>query len=208
MLTQPLQIQRTQHQNQSVVTCVTASPAASTTHTTSTIPLVQETHMQETQEHTIDQGNNMQSIGTVVVPITNQDGTVSLGNVVPSMLTSTQSGQIPVMYSVYASPSSGLVTVANLPDGATDHTSGQQHHLSGEATEVTQQTLSNSLGLTTVQVQHDLPSNIQSYSQAVSTQTSDEVHNIVSDGTLTVGTETESELDKDGVPVPSNQTEV
>ena len=122
----------------------------------------------------------MQSVGTVVVPIaTNQDGSVvSLGNVVPSsMMLTSQAGQIPVMYSVYASPSSGLVTVSNLSDGSTDQSSGHAH-LSGEASDMGQQGLS----LAAVQVHQDMNSGVHAYAtQAVvtessGTQTADEIH--------------------------------
>ena len=205
VLSQPAQIPRSQHQNQVVATPVTASSSVTTTHTTQSGQLVHEAHIQH-QETNMEQGNNMQSIGTVVVPMTNQDGSVALGNVVPSLLSTSQSGQIPVMYSVFASPSSGLVTVANLPEGATEQGSTQQ--LTADGTDVGHPSLPNSLTLATVQVQQDMAGNMQNYSQAVSTQTSDEMHTIVSDGTLTVGADAESELDKDGVPVTSSQTEV
>jgi len=161
------------------------------------------------------QGNNLQSVGTVVVPIaTNQDGSVvSLGNVVPSsmMLSSSQASQIPVMYSVYASPSSGLVTVSNLSDSGTDQTSGHTHHLSGEASDISQQTLPGSLSLATVQVHQDINSGVHAYAaQAVvtessGTQTADDIHTIVSDhGSLTVGTDSDTGIVKNDLSVPVN----
>ena len=150
-----------------------------------------------------------------MVPIaTNQDGSVvSLGNVVPSsmMLSSSQAGQIPVMYSVYASPSSGLVTVSNLSDSGTDQTSGHTHHLSGEASDISQQTLPGSLSLATVQVHQDINSGVHAYAaQAVvtessGTQTADDIHTIVSDhGSLTVGTESDTGIVKNDLSVSVN----
>lgn len=149
-----------------------------------------------------------------MVPITtNQDGSVvSLGNVPSSMmLSSSQAGQIPVMYSVYASPSSGLVTVSNLADGGTDQTSGHAHHLSGDANDIGQQTLPGSLSLATVQVHQDINSGVHAYAtQAVvtessGTQTADDIHTIVSDhGSLTVGTESDTGMVKNDLSVPVN----
>lgn len=192
--------------------------AANTTTSSNTItlPIVQDTSQ---NDHNVDQssgtqGNNLQSVGTVVVPIaTNQDGTVvSLGNVPSSMmLPSSQSGQIPVMYSVYASPSSGLVTVSNLSDGGPDQTSGHTHTLSGEASDMAQQTLPGSLSLATVQVHQDINSGVHAYAtQAVvtessGTQTADDIHTIVSDhGSLTVGTESDTGIVKSDLSVSVN----
>ena len=111
-----------------------------------------------------------------MLPIaTNQDGSVvSLGNVVPSsMMLTSQAGQIPVMYSVYASPSSGLVTVSNLSEGGGDHSSNHTHHLQGEANDMGQQSLPGSLSLATVQVHQDMNSAVHTYStQGVVTETS------------------------------------
>lgn len=168
----------------------------------------------QTHEHNVDQssgpqGNNLQSVGTVVVPIaTNQDGSVvSLSNVVPSsMMLTSQAGQIPVMYSVYASPSSGLVTVSNLADGSGDQSSSHTHHLSGEASDIGQQALPGSLSLATVQVHQDINSGVHAYAtQAVvtessGTQTADDIH--MDHGSL----ETETGIGKDDLSV--NQTQV
>ena len=148
-----------------------------------------------------------------MVPIaTNQDGSVvSLGNVPSSMmLSSSQAGQIPVMYSVYASPSSGLVTVSNLSDSGTDQTSGHTHHLSGEASDLSQQTLPGSLSLATVQVHQDMNSGVHAYAaQAVVTESSGtqtaDIHTIVSDhGSLTVGTDSDTGIVKNDLSVPVN----
>lgn len=217
VLTQPaVQIQRVQQPHNQTVQVNAVNPTTSSN--TITLPIVQDTS--QTHEHNVDhssgsQGNNLQSVGTVVVPIaTNQDGSVvSLGNVVPSsmMLSSSQASQIPVMYSVYASPSSGLVTVSNLSDSGTDQTSGHTHHLSGEASDISQQTLPGSLSLATVQVHQDINSGVHAYAaQAVvtessGTQTADDIHTIVSDhGSLTVGTDSDTGIVKNDLSVPVN----
>lgn len=212
VLTQPtVQIQRVQ---QPQTQTVQANANTTTSSNTITLPIVQDTgHNDHNVDHSSgSQGNNLQSVGTVVVPIaTNQDGSVvSLGNVPSSMmLSSSQAGQIPVMYSVYASPSSGLVTVSNLSDGGTDQTSGHTHHLSGDANDMGQQTLPGSLSLATVQVHQD--SGLHAYAtQAVvtessGTQTADDIHTIVSDhGSLTVGTESDAGMVKNDLSVSVN----
>ena len=215
VLAQPaVQIQRVQQPQTQTVQVNAVNPT--TTSNTITLPLVQDTN--QTHDNNVDQssgsqGNNLQSVGTVVVPIaTNQDGSVSLGNVVPSsmMLTSSQAGQIPVMYSVYASPSSGLVTVSNLSDSGTEQASGHTH-LSGEANDITQQGLPGSLSLATVQVHQDMNSGVHAYAtQAVvtessATQTADDIHTIVSDhGSLTVGTESDTSIVKNDLSVSVN----
>lgn len=171
-----------------------------------------QTHEQHVDQSSGSQGNNLQSVGTVVVPIaTNQDGSVvSLGNVVPSsMMLTSQAGQIPVMYSVYASPSSGLVTVSNLSDGSADQSSGHAHHLTGEANDMGQQALPGSLSLATVQVHQDMNSGVHAYAtQAVvtessSTQTADNIH-LGDHGSL----ESETGIGKNDLSVSVNQTEV
>lgn len=149
MLAQPaVQIQRVQ---QPQTQTVQVNPVNTTTASnTITLPIVQDagqTHDNNVDQSSGSQANNLQSVGTVVVPIaTNQDGSVSLGNAIPSsmMLTSSQASQIPVMYSVYASPNSGLVTVSNLSESGTEQGSGHTH-LSGEASDITQQALPGSL---------------------------------------------------------------
>ena len=177
VLSQPLQIQRVHQPPTQSVQVNAVNPT--TTSNTITLQMGQEAN--QAQEHNVDQssgsqGNNLQSVGTVVVPIaTNQDGTVvSLGNVVPSsMMLTSQAGQIPVMYSVYASPSSGLVTVSHLSDSGTDQSSGHAHHLSGEAHDIGQQSLPGSLSLAAVQVHQDINSGVQTYAaQAVVTESS------------------------------------
>ncbi|XP_068681644.1 serum response factor-like [Montipora capricornis] len=176
VLSQPVQIQRVQPQTQTVQV-----NAVNPTTTSNTITLQMGQESNQTHEHNVDQssgsqGNNLQSVGTVVLPIaTNQDGSVvSLGNVVPSsMMLTSQAGQIPVMYSVYASPSSGLVTVSNLSEGGGDHSSNHTHHLQGEANDMGQQSLPGSLSLATVQVHQDMNSAVHTYStQGVVTETS------------------------------------
>lgn len=216
VLTQPaVQIQRLQQSHNQTVQ---VNAVNTTSSNTITLPIVHDSS--QTHDHNVDhssgsQGNNLQSVGTVVVPIaTNQDGSVvSLGNVVPSsmMLSSSQAGQIPVMYSVYASPSSGLVTVSNLSDSGTDQTSGHTHHLSGEASDISQQALPGSLSLATVQVHQDINSGVHGYAaQAVvtessGTQTADDIHTIVSDhGSLTVGTESDTGIVKNDLSVSVN----
>ena len=115
------------------------------------------------------------------------------------MLTS-QAGQIPVMYSVYTS-SSGLVTVSSLSDGTQDQTSGSTH-LSGESSEMGQQSLPGSLSLAAVQVHQDMGNNVQAYTaQTVvtensGTQTADDIHAIVNDGALAVRTESDGSIGK------------
>ena len=160
------------------------------TTASNTITLQMGQDSTQTHEHNIDQssgsqGNNLQSVGTVVLPIaTNQDGSVvSLGNVVPSsMMLTSQAGQIPVMYSVYASPSSGIVTVSNLSEGSGDHSSAHSHHLSGESNDMGQQGLPGSLSLATVQVHQDINSAVHTYStqgvvtESSATQTAEEMH--------------------------------
>lgn len=173
-----------------------------------------QTHGHHVDQSSGSQGNNLHSVGTVVVPIaTNQDGTVvSLANVPSSMmLSSSQAGQIPVMYSVYTSPSSGLVTVSNLSDGSTDQATGHaHHHLSGEANDMTQHSLPGSLSLATVQVHQDINSGVHAYAQAVvtessGTQTADDIHTIVSDhGSLTVGTDSDTGIVKNDLSVSVN----
>lgn len=182
VLSQPVQIQRVQPQTQTVQV-----NAVNPTTTSNTITLQVGQESNHTQEHNVDhssgsQGNNLQSVGTVVLPIaTNQDGSVvSLGNVVPSsMMLTSQAGQIPVMYSVYASPSSGLVTVSNLSEGGGDHSSSHTHHLSGEANDIGQQGLSGSLSLATVQVHQDINSPYSAQSvvtESSATQTAEDIH--------------------------------
>ena len=210
VLSQPVQIQRV-HQPQTQTVQVNA---VNPTTTSNTITLQMGQEANQTHEHNVDQssgpqGNNLQSVGTVVVPIaTNQDGSVvSLGNVVPSsMMLTSQAGQIPVMYSVYASPSSGLVTVSNLADGSGDQSSSHTHHLSGETSDIGQQALPGSLSLATVQVHQDINSGVHAYAtQAVvtessGTQTADDIH--IDHGSL----ETETGIGKNDLSV--NQTEV
>lgn len=210
MLAQPaVQIQRVQ---QPQTQTVQVNPVNTTTASnTITLPIVQDAG--QTHDNNVDQSNNLQSVGTVVVPIaTNQDGSVSLGNAIPSsmMLTSSQASQIPVMYSVYASPNSGLVTVSNLSESGTEQGSGHTH-LSGEASDITQQALPGSLSLAAVQVHQDINSGVHAYAtQAVvtessGTQTADEMHTMVSDhGNLTVGTESDTGIVKNDLSVSVN----
>ena len=212
MLAQPaVQIQRVQ---QPQTQTVQVNPVNTTTASnTITLPIVQDagqTHDNNVDQSSGSQANNLQSVGTVVVPIaTNQDGSVSLGNAIPSsmMLTSSQASQIPVMYSVYASPNSGLVTVSNLSESGTEQGSGHTH-LSGEASDITQQALPGSLSLAAVQVHQDINSGVHAYAtQAVvtessGTQTADEMHTMVSDhGNLTVGTESDTGIVKNDLSV-------
>ncbi|RMX40881.1 serum response factor [Pocillopora verrucosa] len=215
VLAQPaVQIQRVQ---QPQTQTVQVNPVNTTTASnTITLPIVQDagqTHDNNVDQSSGSQANNLQSVGTVVVPIaTNQDGSVSLGNAIPSsmMLTSSQASQIPVMYSVYASPNSGLVTVSNLSESGTEQGSGHTH-LSGEASDITQQALPGSLSLAAVQVHQDINSGVHAYAtQAVvtessGTQTADEMHTMVSDhGNLTVGTESDTGIVKNDLSVSVN----
>ena len=145
VLPQPLQIQRAHQPPRQTVQVNAVNP----TIPSNTITLQMGQKANHTEEHNVNQalgsqGNNLQSVGSVVVPIaTNQDGTV--------------------VYSVYASPSSGLVTVSHLSDSSTDQSSGHAHHLSGEAHDIGQQSLPGSLSLATVQVHQDVNRGAQTY---------------------------------------------
>lgn len=212
VLSQPVQIQRVQQPQTQTVQVNAVNPT--TTSNTITLQMGQDasqTHEPNGDNASGSQANNLQSVGTVVVPIaTNQDGNVvSLGNVVPSsMMLTSQAGQIPVMYSVYASPSSGLVTVSHLSDGSSDQSAGHAH-LSAEASDIGQQSLPGSLSLATVQVHQDINSGVQAYTtQAVvtessGTQTADEIH-MSHHGSL----ETETGIGKNDLTVSVGQTEV
>ena len=212
VLSQPVQIQRVQQPQTQTVQVNAVNPT--TTSNTITLQMGQDasqTHEPNGDNASGSQANNLQSVGTVVVPIaTNQDGNVvSLGNVVPSsMMLTSQAGQIPVMYSVYASPSSGLVTVSHLSDGSSDQ-SASHAHLSAEASDIGQQSLPGSLSLATVQVHPDINSGVQAYTtQAVvtessGTQTADEIH-MSHHGSL----ETETGIGKNDLAVSVGQTEV
>ena len=212
VLSQPVQIQRVQQPQTQTVQVNAVNPT--TTSNTITLQMGQDasqTHEPNGDNASGSQANNLQSVGTVVVPIaTNQDGNVvSLGNVVPSsMMLTSQAGQIPVMYSVYASPSSGLVTVSHLSDGSSDQSAGHAH-LSAEASDIGQQSLPGSLSLATVQVHPDINSGVQAYTtQAVvtessGTQTADEIH-MSHHGSL----ETETGIGKNDLAVSVGQTEV
>ncbi|XP_001635091.2 serum response factor [Nematostella vectensis] len=154
-------------------------------------------HTQESVEHSsTSQATTMQSLGALMVPIATHQGeghVVSLANVVPSsMMLTTQSGQIPVMY--YTGP------VSNINDN--EH-QGTQH----DSGEVSQQAIQSGLSLSTVHVQHDMAQGYHSVvTEASGSQAADEVHNIVSEASI--GSTNGGSPMKGDVPDADNHTEV
>lgn len=163
----------------------------------------QEAHLQQNHEQNVEstQGGSQQAI---VVPIaqTNQDGvTVSYANVgVPSqMMLTTSSGQIPIMYSVYT-PQSGVVAVSNLSENSDQ--SGQQAQLNGD-TDAGQQSLQPN----TIQVQQEMQHiyvNQTVVTETSGTQTQEDINSIVNEHS-SLGTESDSAIDKSGLGTAANQ---